>query len=81
MYLVFNQEKIPRSTTKEQWQRIFRWKRETDKILKEEVDKQINNFIVYGSTIPQYIKDDMVDRIVNPPIMVYPEERFNQLIR
>lgn len=69
--LLFNAAAIPRTTTREQWREIDRWRRVTERTLRAERDRQIANMITYGTSHPELL-GDFIDRAINPPIMVYP---------
>lgn len=68
-------EKLPRTMTRKEWTRTYRWLRETRGIVKakmQENEAQIRRFIedvmVYGSATTRI---DYVDKIANPPVVVY----------
>jgi hypothetical protein len=69
--LLFNADAIPRSTTREQWREIDRWRRVTVRTLRDKMDRQLANAIAYGTSHPELL-GDFIDRAVNPPIMIYP---------
>lgn len=70
MILVFNPDKIPRTTTRQQWRKMWRWKRTTEKELRKRVDEAMNNFIVYGTTWTPEMRARYLDEVVNPPILL-----------
>lgn len=77
--LIFNKTAIPRTTTREQWRDIWRWKRETEKKLAEQAAKHLEAVIMFGTSHPE-ILDRYMDRATNPPVMIYPpieHEQFN----
>lgn len=80
MLLVFNPERLSRSINRKEWKEIWRWKRVTEKQLKRSIEEQIGLLVAYGSTMPQYIRKDMVDVVVNPPLLVYPFPENDQPI-
>jgi hypothetical protein len=51
---------------------MWRWKRVTEKKLKEEVEKQFNFLRTYGTTMPDYQKKDLLDKLINPPLVLGP---------
>lgn len=72
--LYFNPSKFPRTIKRKEWKDIWRWKRVTEKRVKEEVDKQISNLIVYGSTMPRYIKDDIMEELIYPLLLIHDKQ-------
>lgn len=76
MLLVFNQASLPRTITKQQWKEIWRWKRVTEQRLKKSIEEQIALLSIYGTTMPKHIRNDMIDVIVNPPLMIYPNTKL-----
>lgn len=77
MQLVFNATSLSRSITRQQWKEIWRWKRLTGRRLKKSVEEQIGLLVAYGTNIPSHIRKDMIDVIVNPPLMIYPDRKGN----
>lgn len=71
MILVFNPERLSRSTTRQQWQEIWRWKRTTEQRLKRSLEEQIALLSIYGATMPYTIRNEKIDVIVNPPLLMY----------
>lgn len=67
--LSFNPAALPRTTTREQWRAIWRWKRETEKAFRREHDQRVQNLIAYGNTHPEIFKS-LADELINPPILV-----------
>lgn len=76
--LSFNPGMIPRTTTRDEWRAMWRWKRETEKALRREHDQRVQNIVAYGNTHPEIFKS-LADDIVNPPLMVraWPDEKVN----
>lgn len=80
MKLVFNQDRIPRTTTREQWRKIWRWKREIEKRLSaeeaemiEQIKAATSELVLYGTaTVHTRFINDTFDHLINPPIMVFP---------
>lgn len=72
MILVFNPERLSRSITRQQWQEIWRWKRTTEQRLKRSLEEQIALLSIYGATMPYTIRNERIDVIVNPPLLMYP---------
>lgn len=71
MILAFNPAKIPRTTTRSAWRDIWRWKRETEKRLREHVERQREMLILYGTTHPELARD-ISERLIYPPVVHYP---------
>lgn len=72
MILVFNPSRLSRSITRKEWNEIWRWKRVTEKQLKKSIEEQIGLLVAYGTTMPEYVRKDMIDVVVNPPLLIYP---------
>lgn len=70
--LYWNPSKVPRTLTREQWKECYRWVRITRKRLREELQKQQQFLATYGTTMPQIIKNDILDKMVNPPLLLGP---------
>lgn len=68
--LVFNPERLSRKTTRDEWKLLWRWKRETQKKFEEVLTTEVASLA--NVTDPD-IKAAMLDRIVNPPIMIVPD--------
>lgn len=69
--LYFDPTKFPRTIDKIEWKEIWRWKRMTQKKLIEEMEKHRLNLSVYGSTMPDYIKVDLIDKMLYPPLLIH----------
>lgn len=80
MILVFNPSRLSRSINRKEWKEIWRWKRVTEKQLAKSVEEQIGLLVAYGTTMPEYMRKDMIDVIVNPPLLMYPLPKDNQPI-
>lgn len=72
LILHFNQTKIPRSVTRQEWKEIWRWKRITERKLNVTIQQEINDLVIFGSTIPQHIKSDILDKLAYPPLLLGP---------
>jgi hypothetical protein len=70
LQLYFNPALFPRTITRKEWKKIWRWKRITQKRLAEEFEQQRLNLIMFGTTHPD-IKADMLDRMINPPLLIH----------
>lgn len=69
VYLPF--EKVDRSITRKRWKEIYRWKRIWIKRCREMEDDQIE-FLRRNKQMPQRIRDDIMDHIINPPLLLGP---------
>ena len=69
--LYFNPSKFPRTITRKEWRDIWRWKRVTEKQLAIEARAQIESLHYYGTTMPRHIRDEMLDNIINPPLLIH----------
>lgn len=72
MILVFEPKRLSRSTTRQQWQEIWRWKRLIEQRLKKSIEEQVALLSIYSSSMPATIREERIDVIVNPPIFIYP---------
>lgn len=80
MRLVFNPQAIPRTTTRKQWRAIWRWKRTTERALAkgeaartEALRQAMDEMAIYGrSTLLVERARDLSDRLIYPPVVVYP---------
>lgn len=77
MILVFNPECLSRSINRKEWKEIWRWKRVTEKRLAEELEHQRQNFIAFHTTMPSYMKKDIVDQMIYPSLLFYPFPKDN----
>lgn len=69
MKLLFNISKVPRSLSKVEWKKLWRWKRETVKRLAKHEEAKIE---MLQSDLPPHLKSDLMDHIINPPILLGP---------
>ncbi|SDL08463.1 hypothetical protein SAMN05428953_12682 [Mesorhizobium muleiense] len=77
IHLLFNADAIPRTTTREQWREIDRWRRVTERTLRAERERQIASIITYGTSHPEIVRD-FIEKAINPPIMMYPKPKAFQ---
>lgn len=63
--LVFDQGRIPRTTTRAEWRKIDRWRRTTMRTIRESEEGLRNGLVAFGSV-------KIAERLINPPIMIYP---------
>jgi hypothetical protein len=69
--LYFVPAKFPRSITRGEWREIWRWKRVTQKKLVEAIEEERQMLITYGSTMLPQAKADLIEHMVNPPLLVH----------
>lgn len=69
--LLFQQGAIPRTTTREEWRKIDRWRRETTKRLRADAEQGLATALTLGVSHPG-IMEDYINRAVNPPVLIYP---------
>lgn len=74
MFLHFNSDKIPRTTTREQWYTIYRYKRQMERVCKKILDDNIeavrrsaSNLATYGTAVYTI---ELLDHLINPPMLV-----------
>jgi hypothetical protein len=79
--LIFQPHRIPRTTTREEWQDIWRWRRVTERTLndwakkhRQILAKHAEDGMIFGfSTL-------MIEDLINPPVLIYPDLPQNQSI-
>ena len=69
--LYFIPAKFPRTIKRAEWYEIWRWKRVTQKRLIEELETQRLMLSVYGATMPDYVRRNIIDNMINPPLLVH----------
>lgn len=83
MKLIFQSDRIPRSTTRTQWRAIDRWRRLCEAQLRDIEDGQRATLADLAADIDMIqnrtrraaysaIRAQLTDRIINPPVVVYP---------
>lgn len=72
--LVFNRKAIPRSTTREQWRAIDRWRRVTERELRKHEDEMRRAVMDCLSVGYAALAVGFADRLTNPPVMPYPAD-------
>ena len=72
LVLAFNQSTLPRSMTRQEWREVDRWRRVTQKVLAEQARKRVDNLIAFGSSMPSWQRKDLIDRLVNPTLLLGP---------
>ena len=70
--LVLSADQLPRTTTRERWQEIDHWRRSTRRKMAKIMDEQIMNLAMYGSSWPPKVRENVIDKMVNPPIFAWP---------
>lgn len=76
--LYFVPSLFPRTIGRKAWREIYRWKRVTEKRLEAEVSKQMQDFATFGSTMPEHMRRDFMDRLINPPLLVHDQQAITQ---
>lgn len=71
--LVFDHSRIPRTTTRKEWREIDRWRRITERQVKKAVAEEHELLRRNLDMLPPETRARMIDRMINPPLMVYPE--------
>lgn len=72
--LHFDPVKFPRTIGRAEWREIWRWKRETQKRLIAEAVKQQENLAIYGTTMPDYVRCDIIERMIRPPLLIHDKQ-------
>ena len=73
MVLLFDINKVPRSTTRAEWREMDRWRRSTEARLRAERYKQLEMLTIYGTTNPE-LAAELADRVINPPVLLGPHQ-------
>lgn len=76
LQLYFNPAKFPRTIKRDEWKEIWRWKRITENKLIEATETQLQNLVIFGSTMPRYVRDDIMDKTINPPLLVHDKQEL-----
>lgn len=69
--LVFSQDAIPRSTTREEWQEIDRWRRVTERVIREASETRRVALVDLLEINPE-ISRRIAESLIDPPAMFYP---------
>jgi len=69
MQLLFDQNKLPRTMTRQQWQECDRWRRSTQKILRQYTERRLEALIRIGTSNP-VLQDELLNEIINPPVLM-----------
>lgn len=72
MKLVFDITKIPRTTSREAWLKMDRWRRLCEKELSKheaEMVQALSDVMIYGQA-----RIDIIDHLINPPILLGPHQ-------
>lgn len=78
MELIFNANRIPRTTTRKEWREMWRWKRVTTKVLRHwqeeniEVLREFHNRVLLEGSAQMRIRDNLVAELINPPLLIPP---------
>ena len=68
MQLVFDQRRIPRSTTRKEWREMDRWRRNAQRRIRERVEAQTAAFQVFGVNSRQ--GEEFMERLIRPPVLL-----------
>lgn len=68
----FVPSKLPRTWTKTQWKEAYRWVRVTRKELNKQAEKQMADFAAFGTTMPERMREDYMNNMINPPLLLGP---------
>lgn len=71
MILYFDITKIPRSTTRQEWREMWRWKREVEKKLKEELGRKIS-ILQTVTDLPSRVRENLMNEMIYPPLLLGP---------
>lgn len=71
MRLVFDTARIPRTTTRTEWESIWRWKRQTEKQFESALAERLRFVALYGTSHPEMCQR-IADDLANPPVLLYP---------
>ncbi len=63
--LIFDQSRVPRTTTRAEWREIDRWRRNTEKDCRENEERLLGYIGTFGSTA-------LAETLINPPVCIYP---------
>lgn len=72
MYLVFDITKVPRNLSRQRWKDLWRWVRVVRGNLLKARMLQTERLRNHGHQMSDEQKRELIDRIVNPPIMLGP---------
>lgn len=70
LQLYFNSAKVPRTIGREEWKLCWRWVRVCRKRLAEQLEKERE--LLLWADLPSHIKHDIMDKMVNPPLLLGP---------
>lgn len=70
MILAFDPKSLPRSTTRGEWRKIDRWRRQTVKRLAAATGREIDSLVTFGTTHPELARR-LADRLVSPPLLIW----------
>lgn len=74
MVIIFDMLKVPRTTTRPEWYKMYRGVRETARTLRKHEMDQIELLRTHGHTMPARMKADLMEKIINPPIVLGPHQ-------
>jgi hypothetical protein len=74
MQLLFDQNKLPRTMTRQQWRKCDRWRRSAQKILRQYTERRLEALIRIGTSNP-VLQDELLNEIINPPVLMGPYQQ------
>ena len=74
MVLLFDINKVPRSTTRAEWREMDRWRRSTEARLRAERYKQLKSMTLFATTHPDEAMK-IAEHIINPPLLLNPWQK------
>lgn len=72
LQLYFVPSKVPRTITRKEWYDCWRWLRITRKKLAEQLEQERMMLSVYGTTMLPEAKRDLMEKMINPPLLLGP---------
>ena len=70
IHLIFEQRRIPRTTTRKERREMDRWRRRTQREFRRNADRVVE--LLREADLPANFRLRVIDRIVNPPVMAPP---------
>ena len=68
--MLFQPQRYPRTMTREEWYKTYRWVRQTRKELQTTEQKMLAAALVCDN---ERIKADIMEHIIRPPLLVVPD--------
>lgn len=67
MMLAFDISKLPRTLSRAEWRALHRWRRVTQRKLREQAERDRECLAVFGSSHP--LTSRLIERLINPPVL------------